>query len=316
MTIPRVNSISGHERNKLFINHGGQDFEDVSLSSGGDSIADGRCFSIWDYDHDGGQDLALINMNSPHLQILRNQIPDRAERTNGFIAIRLIGGNHDSQPSTQWSNRNGIGAQIIVTVGDRSFINELHCGEGFSSQNSNTIVVGIGDNRSADQIAVKWPSGQSSHSGSVQAGSLVSFHENAEHAAEVRSPVVERYKAVETVAISTPPVATDGILNYPVPAVRSDESEMRVMITMATWCESCRKHLEAVGQLREETDELDISWFGVPVDGADSSIELKDYANKYAVPYQMLDDLESKYRQQTAKWIRNELGQIHNRVPY
>ncbi len=114
VTIPRVNSISGHERNKLFINHGGQDFEDVSLWSGGDSIADGRCFAIWDYDHDGGQDLALINMNSPHLQILRNQIPDRAERTNGFIAIRLIGGNHDSKPSSQWSNRNGNGAQLSL----------------------------------------------------------------------------------------------------------------------------------------------------------------------------------------------------------
>ncbi len=181
------------------------------------------------------------------------------------------------------------------------------CGEGFSSQNCDTIVVGIGDNRSADQIAVKWPRGNQA----LRVGAsrlLVSFHENAEHAAGGRSPVVEKYKAVETVAISPPPVVTDGIFNYPVPAVQSDESEMRVMITMATWCESCRKHLGAIGRLREETDELDISWFGVPVDGADSSIELKDYANKYAVPYQMLDDLESKYRQQTAQWIRNELG--------
>ena len=111
--VPRISSFSGNERNKLFMNVEGKSFADVSLLSGVDALEDGRCFSIWDYNRDGAQDIALLNMNSPHVQIFKNQFHSETTKNN-FIAIQLIGGNSKAEKSGEWSNRDGVGAKVTV----------------------------------------------------------------------------------------------------------------------------------------------------------------------------------------------------------
>ena len=62
-------SFSGHERNHLFLSDRGRRFSDISAISGLDNIADGRAFVLWDFDRDGWQDIALVNANTPLLNI-------------------------------------------------------------------------------------------------------------------------------------------------------------------------------------------------------------------------------------------------------
>ena len=166
---PKVNSISGKERNKMFLNRQGASFDDVSFLSGADSVADGRCFATWDYDHDGFQDLAVISMNSPHLQIFRN---NRFDARNNFIAIKLVGGNNGTHSKTQWSNRDGVGAMVKLNVADKEIVREQKYGEGFSSQNSQTILIGIGEADVVDAISVTWAVGNSARTRSRPVGTV------------------------------------------------------------------------------------------------------------------------------------------------
>ena len=73
----RVHSLSGHERNKLYLNAAsGSDFEDVSGVSGLDDEADGRAFAVLDYDRDGWNDIVLVNAMNPLTRLFRNELGD------------------------------------------------------------------------------------------------------------------------------------------------------------------------------------------------------------------------------------------------
>ena len=64
---------------------------------------------------------------------------------------------------------------------------EHRCGEGFASQNSRTLLIGIGEHEVAEQIRIRWPSGRSTELGEVAAGSLVTVFETG------REARIERY---------------------------------------------------------------------------------------------------------------------------
>lgn len=169
---------SGSERNKLFLNLGGEEFADLSGISGADSIADSRSWVSIDYDRDGWNDIALVNANSPLLNLYRNQIglgPDSAGR--GWIKLRLVGGARPGGPSSEWSNRDAVGAAVEVRVGERRLRRVRQLGEGLAAQNSATLTVGIGAATAADSISVTWPSGRTTSSGRVESGTTLTLRE-------------------------------------------------------------------------------------------------------------------------------------------
>jgi hypothetical protein len=168
-------SYSGHERNRLFLNREGQSFVDLSGISGADTEADSRSWCALDYDHDGWTDIALVNANTPLLNLFRNRIAKRAG-SNRSIAIRLIGGNQGAAAS-EFSNRDAVGAKITVTVGGRKIHRVRRCGEGFAAQNSATMTIGIGKSETVDRIDIVWPSGKTSFAETVVGGSLIVFSE-------------------------------------------------------------------------------------------------------------------------------------------
>src|SRR5262245_50884814 len=168
-------SLSGNERDHLFLNRGGEEFSDISGISGLDDPADGRAFGLIDYDRDGWQDVALVNSNAPWLELFRNRIgchPVTKTRGGGFIAVRFVGGNRLPEESRKWSNRDGVGARVAVDLGDLKLVREQKAGEGFAAENSATLVIGIGDRRSAASVGVRWPSGKEQTQRNVPAGTL------------------------------------------------------------------------------------------------------------------------------------------------
>ena len=99
----QVHSLSGKERNHLFLSAGGKQFTDISMISGLDNIGDGRGFVLLDYDRDGWQDIALVGANRPLLSLYHNRIAgadDPADKTRArMIALRFVGGAREAKPS-------------------------------------------------------------------------------------------------------------------------------------------------------------------------------------------------------------------------
>jgi hypothetical protein len=173
-----VHSLNGNERNHYFANRGGRLFEDISALSGLDNPADSRGFAVVDYDRDGWQDIALVNANQPLFNLYHNEMP-AAGLSGGIIAIRFVGGNRTSAPSKEFACRDGYGARVAVDLGDAKLIREHRCGDGWSVQNSATMMVGIGSHTNVASLTVKWPSGKTISTQAIPEGTLLTAYENS-----------------------------------------------------------------------------------------------------------------------------------------
>jgi hypothetical protein len=173
-----VHALQGSERNRFFANRAGQSFADISALSGLDNIADSRGFALVDYDRDGWQDVALVNANQPLFNLYRNEIQAAGVSRSGIIAIRFVGGNKSAAHSKAFGCRDGFGARVVVDLGDGKIVRENRCGDGWSTQNSATMIVGIGSNSSVASIAVKWPSGKEATTADIPEGTLLTVYEN------------------------------------------------------------------------------------------------------------------------------------------
>jgi thiol-disulfide isomerase/thioredoxin len=304
---PRVSSISGYEPNKLFVNRAGEYFEDGSQLSGADELADGRCFVIWDYDHDGAQDLALININTPHVQIFRNQLADSSSLGH-FIAVRLVGGNDKPKPSPIWSNRDGIGAMVNVQCGDKRYVREKRCGEGFSGQNSETLIVGIGKSQLAKLVTVKWPSGRVQELANVPAGKLLVFCEDQSVSPDQSAVQQTSYPAITKTVRNDTGARQRGKFDFTAARTVGTEPAIKVYFTMATWCTSCRDHLPLQRELIDRLDDNKVEFFAVPVDVSDTAEKLAKYDSENKLPYRLLSELTNSDRAMVADHIRQELG--------
>jgi hypothetical protein len=165
-------SLSGHEPNRFFLNLVGQQFEDLSGLSGMAHLGDGRSVVRWDYDHDGWPDLVSINANAPKLVWYRNQLGDRLKDQH-FLALRFQGSE---------SNRDGYGVRIRAEIGGKLLVKETRCGEGFSAQNSKTLLLGLGTANQVDRLHIRWPSGTEQVIEKIAANQLVSIRESGENA--------------------------------------------------------------------------------------------------------------------------------------
>ncbi|HAB19703.1 MAG TPA: hypothetical protein DCE44_25120 [Verrucomicrobiales bacterium] len=173
----QVHSLNGSERNHYFANLGGRTFVDISALSGLDSPADSRGFAVLDYDRDGWQDVALVNANQPLFDLYHNEMP-AAGISGGMIALRFVGGNQTPAPSKEFSCRDGYGARVSVDLGDGKIIREHRCGDGWSTQNSSTMIVGIGALNQVASLSIKWPSGRVTSAQSIPEGTLLTVYEN------------------------------------------------------------------------------------------------------------------------------------------
>jgi hypothetical protein len=95
-----------------------------------------------------------------------------------MIAIRFVGGNRTPVPSREYACRDGFGARVKVDLGDTKLIREHRCGDGWSTQNSATMIVGIGSHTNVASVTVQWPSGQSASVQAVPEGTLLIVYEN------------------------------------------------------------------------------------------------------------------------------------------
>ncbi|MEK7483397.1 MAG: CRTAC1 family protein, partial [Planctomycetota bacterium] len=137
-------SINGFERNLFFLNQKGK-FKESSAFTGIDSIADARSFAVMDWDLDGSQDVVIKNVRKQLLEAYQNVLPT----SNHRVAFRLIGTK---------SNRDAIGARLMVQTPDGIQMKQMRSAFGFVSQNQREVYFGVGSHSVIDRLEVIWPS--------------------------------------------------------------------------------------------------------------------------------------------------------------
>jgi len=301
-----VHSLSGHERNKLFMNSAGTSFADTSTVSGLDNPADGRGFALLDYNRDGRHDIALVNANVPAFNLYRNAI----EKTGNMIAIRFEGANHSASPS-EGTVRDGYGALAIVELPNGQVLKREHrCGEGFASQNSATMLIGIGEATTAS-LKMKWPSGKVFELAKVSAGNLVLARENEQDPFAQETYLQESRPAQRTLPSPSLGVFTLAAKDTDAKA----EASIRVYTTMATWCESCLRHLPEVSAMSDVLAQEQVEIVALPIDDDDNEQKLTVYAEKFQPRYRLRKDLSPADRQVLTQFLNKHLQTTEPPLP-
>ena len=139
------------ERDALFHNNGDGTFTDRTIALGLGNLGKGHGVTFGDADADGDQDIyvsvggAFIGDQWPNL-FYRNQGP-----VSNWLTVKPVGIK---------SNRDGIGARVTLTIGERTLYREVSGGCGFGSTNSIPLEIGLGDATVVDKLEIVWPSGQ------------------------------------------------------------------------------------------------------------------------------------------------------------
>jgi len=253
--------------------------------------------ALFDLDRDGWVDVALANANSPQLRFYRNKQGDGGTGAPPpSIALRFVGGRRDAAqaaPAERWSSRDGYGAQVRIDLGDGVLLREHRCGEGMASQNSATLVVGLGEGASAKGVAVKWPSGRTSEVGPVEPGSLVTVYENPDDNGG-RPARVEPYRPTAALARNAsgngrPRAGGPTLVAPALPSLVEDG--LVVYTSMATWCAVCKGELPQIARLRESFGANEVELVAVPVDAGDDDAKLAGYVATHAPRYHLRSDL-------------------------
>ena len=141
-------SIAGRQRNVLLHNDGRGGFDEVSGTASLDLEQDGRSFAVLDVDRDGDPDLAIMAARqAPQIRVFRNDVSGRGRA----FTLRLTGSGK--------SNRDAVGARVVVETDRMKKTRIVSAGSGFLSQHAKTLIFGLGASERIARVTVTWPSG-------------------------------------------------------------------------------------------------------------------------------------------------------------
>jgi hypothetical protein len=154
--------------NGLFRNVSGKRFEDVSAAAGHDfqMAAMHRGVAFGDFDNDGRVDAVVSVVNGP-AKLFRNITGGESH----WLALRLQG----------WrSNRQGLGAVVHVRLPDgRDLYNQATTAVGYACSSEALVRFGLGSNRVAEKIEIRWPGGDIQQLTNVSADRIVEVIQQA-----------------------------------------------------------------------------------------------------------------------------------------
>ncbi|MHB8501628.1 MAG: CRTAC1 family protein [Candidatus Acidiferrales bacterium] len=135
----------------LYHNNGNATFTDVSATAGPgiNAVSSARGLAVGDFWNDGRMSVLINNVyDRPSLLV------NMAHSNNQWISFKTVGTR---------SNRDGIGAKISVTVGNRTLVDEVRSGSSYISQNDLRVHFGLGSAAKVGAVTVRWPSGLVEH---------------------------------------------------------------------------------------------------------------------------------------------------------
>jgi hypothetical protein len=139
---------NARQSDTLFANLDGKTFIDVSKEMGPDFLRKGfqRGSAFVDLNNDGFMDLVVTSlMDKPRIML------NSAANGNHWLLIQATG---------RKSNRDAIGTKIKVTTpSGRTLYNHVTVSVGFLSSSDPRVHFGLGSEKMASSIEIRWPSG-------------------------------------------------------------------------------------------------------------------------------------------------------------
>ncbi|MCG2459311.1 VCBS repeat-containing protein [Flavobacteriaceae bacterium F89] len=170
------------EENYTYHNNGDLTFSKVNQEWGLNlkSLSNGAAYA--DLDNDGDLDLIVNNTDlEPFLYRNNSDI----HTTNNFLKIGLKG---------QGKNTHGIGAKIVLTLKDKVQMQEMMPTRGFQSSVDYTLVFGLGNAKTVDELKITWPDSKVQVVRQIEAGqTLILDQANASEENEHDNLVISPY---------------------------------------------------------------------------------------------------------------------------
>jgi hypothetical protein len=131
----------------LYHNNGNGTLTDISASSGPAiaTASSARGLAVGDLWNDGRMSAVVSNMSAPPMLLVND-----VQNGNHWVGFRTLGTK---------SNRDGIGAKILMKAGTRTFVDEVRSGSSFDSSSDMRVHFGLGSMTKIDSLQVRWPSG-------------------------------------------------------------------------------------------------------------------------------------------------------------
>ena len=156
----------GWERNRYLRNNGDGTFTEIGRATGTDLLTNRRGVAVADYWNRGVMDIAVSASADRHA-LLKNGFGIG----RNWLQVELIG---------RQSNRDAVGARVMVYVGGRLQSREVVLGDGYGSQNSMRQHFGLDRYQTVDMLTVRWPaSGIVQEFANVSANQIVEITEGS-----------------------------------------------------------------------------------------------------------------------------------------
>jgi len=133
------------ETNDAFLRQDENGFVDNASEWLGDEVKKTFSAGRGDFNRDGFADLVLSHSGNTTNECLIN-----THTTGHWLAVHLTG---------TLSNRDAIGARVVIYQAGEAYTKWLLCGQDYLSQHSNHLLFALGDSDQVDSMVVFWPSG-------------------------------------------------------------------------------------------------------------------------------------------------------------
>ncbi len=178
------NNLSWHgwERNRHLINRGNGKFKEIGRATDSDLLVNSRGLAVADFWNRGVLDMAISASTDRHA-LLKNEVG----QARNWLAVELEGAAGALPKGT---NRDAVGARVIISYGGQKQLREIVLGDGYGSQSSLRAHFGLGDARSenapmVDELTVIWPrSGQKQVFKNVAANRIIAITEGKDNVVE------------------------------------------------------------------------------------------------------------------------------------
>lgn len=117
-------------------------------------IASSRAAAFGDLDNDGGLDVVVVNRDAAPF-LLHNVVANRGH----WLMLRVLDEHH----------RDALGAQVRMTIGDRSIRRDVQTAYSYLASNDPRVHVGMGQERAARNVTVRWIDGSTETFGDLPA---------------------------------------------------------------------------------------------------------------------------------------------------